>query len=50
MQEQLVNQMREGMTVEDADGDKIGTVAPSISLSGRCRPPRATPRRPTRPT
>lgn len=26
MQEQLVYQIREGMHVEDADGDKIGTV------------------------
>ena len=26
MSEQLVNQIHEGMTVEDADGDKIGTV------------------------
>jgi hypothetical protein len=26
MQEQLVIQIREGMPVEDADGDKIGTV------------------------
>jgi hypothetical protein len=26
MQEQLVTQIREGMNVEDADGDKIGSV------------------------